>query len=270
MDKQILFDPATFKNVYDTIVRLRSPGGCPWDQEQTPQTLRGDLIEETFECVEAIDEQNPAHIKEELGDIFLLATMISYMHEQAGAFSLNEVLLGLTDKLIRRHPHVFGTVPVKDSAEVLENWARYKVTVEGREKKDSVLDTVHRGIPPLDRAYKLQKKASNAGFDWESVEGIFDKITEELGEVKAELNAECPQKLEAELGDLLFIVVNLCRFLHIEPSVALQRTNIKFVNRFKYIEKMMKETEQEMKIENIAVMEEYWEQAKKALKADDC
>jgi tetrapyrrole methylase family protein/MazG family protein len=289
-----------FKGLYDIVVRLRAPDGCPWDREQTPMSLRGDLIEETYECVEAIDQKDPAHIGEELGDIFLLVTMLSYMHEQEGSFTVADALTGVSEKLIRRHPHVFGDVKVKDSAEVLDNWARIKVEQEGRKPKDSILDEVSRGLPPLDRAWKLQKKAAKVGFDWSEVKDVIGKIEEELGEVKdvlahsntvenvtpvaaagstaAATGADSADKggteadtvsskeaLEGELGDLLFSVVNLCRFLHVEPSVALQRTNVKFENRFKHVEKKMKETNQEMKQENLSVMDKYWEEAKNNL-----
>ncbi|MFP3043896.1 nucleoside triphosphate pyrophosphohydrolase [Treponema primitia] len=272
-----------FKALYDTVVRLRAPDGCPWDREQSPATLRGDLIEETYECIEAIDEKDPAHIKEELGDLFLLVTMLSYMHEQEGLFSVADALKSITEKLIRRHPHVFGEVgdprsQVKDSAEVLENWAKIKVEQEGRKPKDSLLDEVSRALPPLDRAYKLQKKAAKAGFDWPDIKGVMGKVEEELGEVATaigELEAisrhakELPEgvksrqeALEGELGDLLFSVVNLCRFLKVEPSVALQRTNTKFVTRFTHVEKRMKETGQELKPGNLAAMDGFWEEAK--------
>jgi tetrapyrrole methylase family protein/MazG family protein len=286
--------PEAFKILYDTVARLRGPDGCPWDREQSPSTLRGDLIEETYECIEAIDEKDPSHIKEELGDLFLLVTMLSYMHEQKGLFSVADVLGCVTEKLIRRHPHVFRVgdhrVQVKDSAEVgtsarqltpaevLDNWARIKVEQEGRKPKDSLLDQVSRGLPPLDRAYKLQKKAAKAGFDWPDIQGVMAKVEEELGEAAAAAGeveaisshvAEFPQEaaakkeaLEGELGDLLFSAVNLCRFLKVEPSVALQRTNTKFVTRFNHVEKRMKETGQELKPGNLAAMDVFWNEAK--------
>jgi len=260
-----------FQQMFELVVRLRGPGGCPWDLEQTPLTLRGDLIEETYECVEAIDEQNPLHVKEELGDLFLLATMLAYMHEQEGHFTVAEVLQELSEKLIRRHPHVFETStnsgnPALTSEEVLRNWAKIKVEQEGRKPKDSALDEVSRGLPPLDRAWKLQKKAAKAGFDWPDASGVIAKIKEELHEVEAAIasldsSAESTA-LEGELGDLLFSVVNLCRFFKIEPSVALQRTNIKFTERFKHVEKQMKETRQEMNAKNLEVMDKYWNEAK--------
>ncbi|GHV88024.1 hypothetical protein AGMMS50267_03840 [Spirochaetia bacterium] len=303
-----------FKALYDTIIRLRAPDGCPWDKEQTPASLRGDLIEETYECVEAIDEKDPAHIREELGDLFLLVTMLSYMHEQEGLFSVAGALQTVTEKLIRRHPHVFGDTSgqrteVKDSAEVgtsakvltsaevLDNWARIKVEQEGRKPKDSILDEVSQALPPLDRAYKLQKKAAKAGFDWPDRNGVIGKIEEELGEVMDAIAARdaadqealmshnivlqesslqesshrdashrdalLQEAVEGELGDLLFSVVNLCRYVKIEPSVALQRTNAKFIKRFKYVEDEMKKAGHEMKQENLSIMDRFWEEAKK-------
>jgi tetrapyrrole methylase family protein/MazG family protein len=270
-----------FKNLYDVIVRLRGPGGCPWDREQTPLSLRGDLLEETYECVEALDEKDPAHIREELGDLYLLVTMLSYMHQEEGLFTVAEALEGIGEKLVRRHPHVFGETKVKDSAEVLRNWAKIKVEQEGRRPKDSVLDEVSRSLPPLDRAYRLQKKAAKAGFDWSAVDEVIGKVREELGETEealAEASAKAMAKastetagdtsgdakaaLEAELGDLLFSAVNLCRFLKIDPSVALQRTNVKFEKRFKHVERSMKEQGCEMKKDNLALMDRYWEEAK--------
>jgi tetrapyrrole methylase family protein/MazG family protein len=248
-----------FKALYDTIVKLRGPGGCMWDREQTPSTLREALVEETFECLEAIDENDPDHIAEELGDLYLLATMLSYMHEEEGKFSVTDVLVKIKEKLIRRHPHVFGEVKVKDTTEILNNWAAIKASQEGRGLKESVLDEVSSGIPPMDRAFKLQKKAAKAGFDWPDTEGVIAKIEEEIKEVQ---EAEKGDKLEEELGDLLFSVINLCRFLKVEPSVALRRTNSKFTGRFKYVEKEMKEAGHEMKKENLDIMEIFWNKAK--------
>ncbi|GHT64832.1 hypothetical protein FACS1894110_05300 [Spirochaetia bacterium] len=270
MQNQKISQAEAFKGLYDIVVRLRAPDGCPWDREQNPMSLRSDLIEETYECVEAIDQKDPAHIREELGDIFLLVTMLAYMHEQEGFFSVADALTTVSEKLIRRHPHVFGAVKVKDSAEVLDNWAKIKVEQEGRKPKDSILDEVSRGLPPLDRSYKLQKKAAKVGFDWAEVKDVIGKIEEELGEVNEEILHSntveaadtAKEAIEGELGDLLFSVVNLCRFLRVEPSVALQRTNVKFENRFKHVEKRMKETNQEMKQGNLKAMDKFWEEAK--------
>ena len=252
----------SFKALYDVVVKLRGPDGCPWDCEQNPSTLRSDLIEETYECIQAIDEKDPVHIREELGDIFLLVTMLAYMHEQESVFTVDDVLEGITEKLIRRHPHVFGDVRFKNSGEVLDNWAKIKVEQEGRKPKDSILDEVKSGIPPVDRAYKLQKKAAKAGFDWPDVTGVFAKIREELTEVKDVIthNKEKTESsaLEEELGDLLFSVINLCRYLKVDPSAALNRTNNKFIDRFKYVESKMKVAGQQMNKDNLDLMEKYW------------
>jgi tetrapyrrole methylase family protein/MazG family protein len=306
MDKQT-DAAAAFQRLTGIVARLRAPDGCPWDREQSPASLRGDLIEETYECVEAIDEGDPDHTAEELGDLFLLVTMLSYMHQQEGAFTIAGVLDRVSEKLIRRHPHVFGEVKVKDSAEVLDNWAKIKVEKEGRRPKDSILDGVSRGLPPLDRAWKLQKKAAKAGFDWPDLRGVIAKVEEELAEVSeaaagalkagsaadtaggaaagmatdaaakvggavntagaavnTDADAKAASAVEEELGDLLFSAVNLCRFLGVEPSVALQRANVKFTGRFRHVEKRMRETGQEMKKENLAVMDGFWEEAKGA------
>lgn len=252
----------SFRSLYGIVTRLRGPGGCPWDREQTPLSLRECLIEETYECIEAINEENPAHIREELGDIFLLLILIARFHEEQGLFSMADVLRDSADKLIRRHPHVFGDIKVNDSSEVLRNWEKIKVEQEGRKPKDSVLDEVSSGMPPLDYAWKLQKKAAKAGFDWPNISGVADKIQEELAEVLEAAGGESDEKIEEELGDLLFSAVNLCRYLKVEPSVALHRTNGKFIRRFRHVEKKMKETGQEMKRENLKIMDQFWNEEK--------
>ncbi|MDR2493711.1 MAG: nucleoside triphosphate pyrophosphohydrolase [Spirochaetaceae bacterium] len=265
---------SAFQRLYAVIVRLRGPDGCPWDREQTPYSLRECLIEETYECVEAITENRSDHVKEELGDIFLLAVMLSYMYEQAGAFSAADALQGVCEKLIRRHPHVFGDKSVRDSSEVLANWAKIKVEKEGRPPKDSLLDAVSSALPPLERAYALQKKAGAAGFDWSSLTGVMDKLAEETGEARsaAEIRgasqksgdaASAEAALREELGDVLFSAINVCRFLGFHPAAALQDANRKFVRRFKYVEKRMKESGALMDKENLALMDAFWEEAKK-------
>lgn len=258
-----------FGELYRIIQTLRGPGGCPWDREQSPESLRGSLIEETYECIEAIDTKNTAHIREELGDLFLLVTMIAYMHEQEGVFSVAETLEEIGAKLVRRHPHVFGESIARTSAEVLDQWARIKVEQEGRAPKDSILDEVSRALPPLERAYKLQKKAAKAGFDWPHLDGVWEKIHEEEEEVRAAMaqynQAPSPEQqgqLEEELGDLLFAVVNLCRYVKVDPSVALQRANIKFTERFKAVERGMKALGLPMQEEHLATMDRLWNEAK--------
>ena len=183
---------AAYKRLYETIKTLRAPGGCPWDREQTPLTMRRDLIEETFEAVDAVSSGDAAHAKEELGDVMLNASMIAYMYEQQNDFSVADAIDELTDKLIRRHPHVFPqsegmsevTENVTTGEQVLNQWDRIKENVEGRKSRKTILDEVPEGFPPLLRAYKMQKKAAKKGFDWQSTESVAAKVYEELDEVK--------------------------------------------------------------------------------------
>lgn len=280
-----------FNRLYNVVKILRCPEGCPWDKEQTPLSMRRDLIEETFEAVDAITQEDPFHAKEELGDVMLNATMISYMYEQKGDFSVAEVLNELAEKLIRRHPHVFpeseGSVcantPVKNGEQVLNQWDRIKENLEGR-KTECILDEVPQGFPPLLKAYKMQKKAAKKGFDWDNVEDVKAKITEELAEVeearlkvnellknqdvhvfemKSSKEADEAQKeLEGEIGDLLFAVVNYARHLGVDPETALNATNTKFHKRFSYVQKKMEENEIPMIQENLSKMDEFWNEAK--------
>jgi tetrapyrrole methylase family protein/MazG family protein len=266
-----------FERYYETIKALCGPGGCPWDREQTPETLRANLAEEMYECIEAINENDPQHIREELGDVFSVVMMIAYIFESRGVFTVDDVAGGVTDKLIRRHPHVFGDVKVNDSAEVLVNWAKIKRDVEGRAEKQSAMDEVSRSLPPLERAWKLQKKAARKGFDWPSIDGVFEKIYEEIEEAKGEVENACKSGetggasekggdnlLEGELGDVLFSVVNLCRHLKVDPSMALARSNAQFAKRFRYVEQRCREDDVEMSKDAVGAMEEYWQEAKRS------
>jgi tetrapyrrole methylase family protein/MazG family protein len=285
-----------FQRFFDTIKALRAPNGCPWDKEQTPLSMRNDLIEEAFEALDAISEQNPEHAKEELGDVILNATMISYMYEQENQFTVADVYKELTDKLIRRHPHVFpesegqSCVEQKTSTpeEVLQQWDRIKSNLENR-KSSSILDEVPNGFPPLLKAYKMQKKAAKKGFDWKDLKPVKDKIFEELNEVEqayenlqqfkqepsnakpftvnsSETANELQLHLEEEIGDLLFSVVNYARHLNVDPSVALNRTNQKFYKRFSYVEQEMTKANIPMDYEHLEEQDNFWNQAKDILK----
>lgn len=285
-----------FQRFFDTIKALRAPNGCPWDKEQTPLSMRNDLIEEAFEVLDAISEQNPEHAKEELGDVILNATMISYMYEQENHFTVADVYKELTDKLIRRHPHVFpesegqSCVEQKTSTpeEVLQQWDRIKSNLENR-KSSSILDEVPNGFPPLLKAYKMQKKAAKKGFDWKDLKPVKDKIFEELNEVEqayenlqqfkqepsdakpftvnsSETANELQLHLEEEIGDLLFSVVNYARHLNVDPSVALNRTNQKFYKRFSYVEQEMTKANIPMDYEHLKEQDNFWNQAKDILK----
>jgi tetrapyrrole methylase family protein / MazG family protein len=256
----------SFERLYGIVRRLRAPDGCPWDREQSPETLRGSIIEEAYECVEAIDEKKPAHVKEELGDLFLLATMVAYMHEQSGDFSVSDSLEDISEKLIRRHPHVFGESEADTPEKVLKQWDDIKVNVEGRNKKDSILDEVSRAFPPLERAYKIQKKAAKVGFDWNKVEDVWGKVDEEIREVKAACGdagaAESRERIEEEVGDLLFAVVNISRFLGMDPTLALHKAIGKFTSRFREVESEMAKLGKKMDKDSFELMDSLWDKAK--------
>jgi len=294
---------AAYKRLYETIRTLRAPGGCPWDREQTPLTMRRDLIEETFEAVDAVSTGDAAHIKEELGDVILNASMIAYMYEQQNDFFVAEALNELTDKLIRRHPHVFPqsegmsevTEKVTTGEQVLNQWDRIKENVEGRKRAKTILDEVPEGFPPLLRAYKMQKKAAKKGFDWQSIESVSAKVYEELEEVREAAQAlqdtkaagdtaglhvasdrrnapsDCMNPiegaalhLEEEFGDLLFAVVNYMRHLGVDPETAMDRANRKFYRRFAYVEERMTKAGIPMDGDHLQDEDAFWNDAKKA------
>lgn len=262
---QPMNDPKeAFGRLYDIVKRLRGPDGCPWDREQTPASIRGNLIEEAYECVEAVNEGEPGHIREELGDLFLLATMYASMYEEAGLFNAGDALETISEKLIRRHPHVFGDATADTPDAVIKQWNDIKVTVEGRRKKDSALDGVSRSLPPLERAYKLQKAAAKLGFDWPDRAGPWDKLQEELDEARAECAAaSSAERVEEEIGDLLFSAVNVARKHHIDPAIALHRALEKFSARFRHVERRMAETGQAMERGRLETMDGFWDEAKK-------
>ncbi|MBB6478788.1 nucleoside triphosphate pyrophosphohydrolase [Spirochaeta isovalerica] len=250
-----------FEELYNVIIKLRGPDGCNWDKEQTPSSLRSDLIEETYECIEAIDDKDYKHTSEELGDLYLLVTMLAYMHEQEGLFTVRETLQGISEKLIRRHPHVFGESNAQTPDEIIKQWDEIKTEIEGRKPKDSVLDKISGGLPPLEKAFMIQKKAAKVGFDWQHINDIWSKVHEEIDEVQTAAQ-ESIDELEKEIGDLLFAVVNIARGYKIDPAVALQRTNNKFTKRFHFIERMMKESGKELNSDNFELMDSLWEKAK--------
>jgi tetrapyrrole methylase family protein/MazG family protein len=253
----------SFEKLYEIMKKLRSPEGCPWDIEQTPRSVRSNLVEEAYETVEAINSGDTHHIREELGDIYLVATFMAYMYEQEGRFSVTDALDEVCAKLIRRHPHVFGEKSEADTPDkVLAQWKDIKVKVEGKKQKDSVIDEVSHALPPLDRAYKIQKKAAKAGFDWAAIEDVWAKVREETDEAEEAFAAADADKLEDELGDLLFSLVNVARFLKIDPSVALSRTIVKFSRRFKEMERRMKEKGLAPKAEHFALMDDLWNSIK--------
>lgn len=255
----------SFERLHEIVAILRSPDGCPWDREQTHQSIRKNFIEETYEAIEALDNDDPDNMKEEFGDVILQVLLHSQMEEENGAFDVFDVLAELNDKLIFRHPHVFGGVDAADAEEALKNWEQMKAEEKRRKgtpERVSVLDGIPKDLPALPRAFKLQKKAASVGFDWPDIGGVFDKIEEELAELRRASESESPERQKDELGDLLFAVVNAARFLKADPEEALAGTNRKFRSRFEYIEQQLRISGRKFDETGLLEMEEWWQEAK--------
>ena len=245
----------------ETIVSiLRSPGGCPWDAEQDHKSLRRALLEESCEVIEAIDEESPAHLQEELGDVLLQVVFHADVEREAGRFDLEAVADGICKKLIYRHPHVFGDVKVADSEEVLVNWDQLKRQEKSQETYTDTLTAVAKSLPALWRAEKVQKKAKKAGFDWPDASGALDKLSEELAELKEAMAQET--NVEEELGDLLFSMVNVSRFLKADPEEALNAATEKFISRFAKVEEMALAQGKDMAQMSLEELDKLWERAK--------
>ena len=250
------------ENLYDIVTCLRDPkDGCPWDKEQFPRDIIRSMQGEIYEYIDALNEDDKPHQSEELGDVFLNLFLLGKIHDQNGDFSLAECLNDACEKYIRRHPHVFSDVDVKNTEEVLSNWNRIKKDVEGRKQSaDDFFDNISKSAPELERCYGISKKAAKVGFDWPDVYGVYDKVNEELTEVKEARNDE--ETLE-ELGDLLFIVVNLCRFKHVKPTDALSYANNKFMKRFNLVVNEIKAKGLEFDELNADMWNDLWNDAKK-------
>ena len=257
----------TFSRLHEIVGILRSPEGCPWDQEQTHESLRKNLIEETYEVLETIDEDDPEHMREELGDLLLQIMLHSQMEEELGTFDVFDVIQGLNDKLIFRHPHVFGDTNAGNAEEALQNWEGMKAEEKRRKgvkpETQSALSGIPRDLPALMKAYKLQKKASKVGFDWDNITDVIAKIREEIDELQEAIDAGAPAEEQiSELGDLLFAATNAARFINADPEEALTRTNLKFVKRFEYIEQSLKDKGRSLEESNLEEMEALWQEAK--------
>jgi len=257
----------TFARLHEIVGILRSPGGCPWDQEQTHESLRKNLIEETYEVLETIDEDDPEHMKEELGDLLLQIMLHSQMEEEVGTFDVFDVIQGLNDKLIFRHPHVFGDQDAGNAEEALQNWEGMKAEEKRRKglkpEALSALSGIPRDLPALMKAYKLQKKASKVGFDWDNIGDVLSKIREELDELQEAIDTDAPAEEQIlELGDLLFATTNAARFIGADPEEALTRTNRKFVQRFRHIEQSLQSQGRSLEDSSLEEMEELWQDAK--------
>lgn len=233
---------------------------CPWDREQTHQSVKHLLIEETYEAIDAIDKQNWEELKKELGDLLLHVAFHSLIAEKNSTFTMKDVIDASSEKLIRRHPHVFGDIEVKNTTEVLENWEQIKLA-EG--KKKSVLGGVPRQLPALLRAYRVQEKAAGVGFDFPKRENAWGKVREEMEEFLEMVETGASKnRIEDELGDLIFGLVNFARFIDVNPENALTRTNDKFARRFQHIERRLEEKGLELKDVDLAEMDRYWDEAK--------
>ncbi len=247
----------------DTVAILRSPNGCPWDKEQTSMSLRSDLIEEMAEVLEAIDGEDEAGLCEELGDLLFHIVFQAQIAAEGEAFTLGEVIAGINAKLIRRHPHIWGEAQVSDSEQVILQWEEIKAR-EKKEKGESLLDNLPAALPALYQSQKIQKRARNVGFDWATIDGVYDKLAEETMELKAAKSSESRQ---TELGDMLFSVVNLASWLNIDAESALRDANHRFGQRFRQVEKLAMENGVAVDKSNAEQLLAYWDEAKRLLLA---
>ena len=251
-----------FSQLRHIIAELRGPNGCPWDKKQTHESLRKYLLEESYELIEAINEGDIDHIIEELGDVLLQVMLHSQVGEDEGYFSIDDVIEGISDKMIRRHPHVFGEEQAESVDDVMKHWQNAKKQ-EAKEETESILDGINRAMPNLLQAYELQRKAAKVGFDWLNVEGAWEKVKEEILEFQEELKeANNREQIESEFGDVLFSLVNIARFYKVDPELAIFQTNKKFLQRFSYIEKKVKESERDWSDMSLEELDGFWNEAK--------
>ncbi len=244
----------------EIVAALRAPGGCPWDRKQTHESLRPYLIEEAYEALDAIDSGDPAHIKEEMGDVLLQIYLHAEIARERGDFSIDEVAQGIIDKIILRHPHVFGDTTVTDAGQVVERWEEIKK--KEKPHRESILDGVPNHLPALLRAYRVQQKVSRVGFDWEKIGDVADKLDEEVGELKQAIETGDTNHIIEEAGDMLFSITNLLRFIEVNPEEALLKTIAKFTTRFRHIEKRAVEMGKKLEDMTIDEMELLWQEAK--------
>lgn len=242
---------------------LRSPEGCPWDREQTHESLRAGLLEEACETIDAIDRSDDANLREELGDLLLQIVFHADLANQRGAFTLEEAAQHTCDKLIRRHPHVFAGGDAADTGTVLRQWEQIKRAEKG--EKASVMDGIPRALPALIRAANIQKKAGRVGFDWPDTQGVIEKFREEISELSVEVEAGDAKRLEHEIGDILFTAVNMARKLGVEPELALERANQRFIARFRHMEQSAAASQGKLEDLSPAELDKLWAAAKASL-----
>jgi tetrapyrrole methylase family protein/MazG family protein len=256
-----------FEKLVKLQARLRAPNGCPWDREQTHMTLRTYLIEEAYEVVEALESGDDAKFAEELGDLLLQVVFHTDIARDEGRFDVADVIEGVHEKMVRRHPHVFGEKRAKDAKAVLKSWEKIKAEERKAKEKESakpasLLDGVSRALPGTMEGFQLTRRASRIGFDWDSADGVLEKLAEEAAELRREIASGDTKRAEEETGDLLFAAVNLARFLHVDPEIALKKANAKFAARFREMERMARESGRELADVPRAEMEALWERAK--------
>jgi tetrapyrrole methylase family protein / MazG family protein len=261
-DEELLYH--RFETLRRVIATLRGPNGCPWDRKQTHASLKRYLLEETYELFEAIDDHDEDHMIEELGDVLLQVMLHAQIGEDEGMFSIDDVIRGITEKMIRRHPHVFGDVTVDNAEQVVENWQRIKEKEkETKEDPVSLLADVPKSLPSMLKAYELQKKAAKVGFDWDDVEPMWEKVAEEIAEFQEEVEKlHDRSQLIGEFGDILFALVNVARYYDINPEEALQMVNQKFYRRFSYIEEQARKSGRAITSFTLAELDRFWEEAK--------
>jgi tetrapyrrole methylase family protein/MazG family protein len=252
-----------FDRLVDIMAVLRSPAGCPWDRAQDSTSLKPYLLEEAYEVLEALEEGTPHKLKDELGDLLFQVIFHAQLARERGDFDVYDILAGTIAKMTRRHPHVFGSAAASTPKEALQNWEEIKREEKAAEQGTSVLDGVPRQLPSLLRAQRLQDKAARVGFDWPEIEQVWRKLTEELQELRTAMDRDNRAEIEGELGDVLFVLVNLARWLEINPDEALHHTSQKFISRFQFIERELSRQGKTPKQSTLAEMDALWEQAKR-------
>lgn len=255
-------------DLIDIVEILRSPGGCPWDIEQDHKSIRRDFLEETYEVIEAINKDDRDGLLEELGDVLLQVVFHTQIEREKNSFDLNDVADGVCKKMIERHPHVFGNVNATTSEQVLENWDVIKKQTKQQKSQTESMLSIPREFPALMRADKVQKKAAKVGFDWDSVDGALEKVGEELNELKEAIQMGVIENAFEELGDLLFSVVNVSRFIKVDSEEALTNATDKFIDRFSKVEKMANDRGLNMKETELSELDKLWDEAKLVSKKD--
>lgn len=251
-----------FQDLLDIIETLRNPGGCPWDREQTHESLKSALLEECYEVIDAIENEDEDALIEELGDVLLQVVFHASIGKEDGYFDIMDVIGGISNKMINRHPHVFGNEEANTSEQVLVNWDEIKKEEKGIKTLTEEMQNIAKSIPATTRAYKVQKKAKKVGFDWDNVNCAMDKVKEELNEIKEVYNCEDKSIIEGEVGDLLFACINVARFLEVDGELALDKTIKKFIKRFSYIENEAIKNNKNLKDMTLEEMDKLWEEAK--------